>query len=94
MKNEQKIYAAAGVLAVRSRGPVPRPEERQARDASCARPARPRPVAPRHQVAADDVDKVTKIEIKNAAKGEVVLEKQGDAGRSPSRCPTRPTSRT
>src|SRR5262249_8946448 len=33
---------------------------------------------PSIKLPADDADKVTKIEIKNASKGEVVLEKQGD----------------
>jgi hypothetical protein len=33
---------------------------------------------PEVKLPTDDVDKITKIQIKNAAKGEVVLEKQGD----------------
>jgi hypothetical protein len=36
---------------------------------------------PEFKLAADDMDKITKIELKNADKGEVVLEKDGDKWR-------------
>ncbi|MCU0656394.1 MAG: DUF4340 domain-containing protein [Polyangiaceae bacterium] len=36
---------------------------------------------PEFKLAADDVDKITKLQIKNADKGEVILEKQGDQWR-------------
>ncbi|MCS6899845.1 MAG: DUF4340 domain-containing protein [Myxococcales bacterium] len=36
---------------------------------------------PEFKLASDDVDKITKIEVKNADKGEVVLEKDGDKWR-------------
>jgi hypothetical protein len=78
MKIEQKIYAATGVLVVLLGGlwvaNKSEKDDAMAHSATAASAS-----LPDIKLPADDADKVTKIEIKNAAKGEVVLEKQGDA---------------
>jgi hypothetical protein len=78
MKNEQKIYAAAGVLAVVLGGlyfvQKSDKEEMIMHTPGAASSAS----LPDVKLATEDVDKITKIQIKNAGKGEVVLEKQGD----------------
>jgi len=76
MKNEQKIYTATGVLVLLLGGlwVVQRGE----RDDAMAHSSASTTSLPDIKVSGDDVEKVTKLEIKNAAKGDVVLEKQGD----------------
>jgi len=79
MKNEQKIYAAAGVLAV-VLGSLYLVQKSDKEEMVMHTPGAASSVSlPDVKIATDDVDKVTKIQIKNAAKGEIVLEKQGDA---------------
>jgi hypothetical protein len=78
MKTEQKIYAATGVLVVLLGGLWI--AQKSAKDDAMAHSLSATTAQlPEIKLPADDADKVTKIEIKNADKGEVVLEKQGDA---------------
>jgi hypothetical protein len=77
MKTEQKIYAASGVLVVLLVGLwVANKSEKD--DAMAHSLTAASATLPEIKLPADDADKITKIEIKNAAKGEVVLEKQGE----------------
>jgi hypothetical protein len=77
MKTEQKIYAATGVLVVLLGGLwVANKSEKD--DAMAHSLTAASASLPEIKLPADDADKITKIDIKNAAKGEVVLEKQGD----------------
>ncbi|HKQ70472.1 MAG TPA: DUF4340 domain-containing protein [Polyangiaceae bacterium] len=78
MKNEQKIYASAGVLVV-ALGGLYLAQKSDKDEAMMHSPGAASAQLPDVKLPADDVDKVTKVQIKNAAKGEVVLEKQGDA---------------
>jgi hypothetical protein len=78
MKNEQKIYAAAGALAV-VLGGLYLVQKSDKDEMVMHTPGAASSVSlPEVKLPTDDVDKITKIQIKNAAKGEVVLEKQGD----------------
>jgi len=79
MKNEQKIYAAAGVLAVVLGGLYLVQKSDKDEMVMHTPGAASSASLPDVKIPTDDVDKVTKIQIKNAAKGEIVLEKQGDA---------------
>ncbi len=78
MKTEQKIYAAIGVLVVLLGGLwfalKSEKDDALAHSLTAASASLPEVKLP-----ADDVDKVTKIEIKNANKSDVVLEKQGES---------------
>ena len=78
MKIEQKIYAAGGVLVLLLGGlwfTMKSAREEAMTHSSVAAQA----ALPEIKLAADDADKITKIQIQNAGKGEVVLEKQGDS---------------
>jgi hypothetical protein len=78
MKTEQKIYVARGVLVVLLGGVWF--AQKSARDDAMAHSLTAASASlPDIKLPADDADKITKIEIKNAGKGEVVLEKQGEA---------------
>ncbi len=77
MKTEQKIYAASGVLVVLL-GALWFAQKRAKDDAMAHSLTAASASLPEIKLPADDADKITKIEIKNAGKGEVVLEKQGD----------------
>jgi hypothetical protein len=79
MKNEQKIYAAAGVLAVVLGGLYFVQKSDKDEMVMHTPGAASSASLPDVKLASDDADKITKIQIKNAGKGEVVLEKQGDA---------------
>jgi hypothetical protein len=80
MKNEQKIYTATGVLALFLGGFWM--VQKNAREEAMAHSQVAATAAlPDIKLPADDADKITKIQIQNAAKPEVVLEKQGDAWR-------------
>ena len=77
MKIETKIYAAGGVLVLLLAGlwfVMKNAREQAMSHSQLAATA----ALPEIKLAADDADKITKIQIQNAAKGEVVLEKQGD----------------
>src|SRR3954447_9279135 len=77
MKTEQKIYAASGVLVVLLAGLwVANKSDRD--DAMAHSLTAASASLPEIKLPADDADKITKIEIKNASKGDVVLEKQGE----------------
>jgi hypothetical protein len=78
MKTEQKIYAATGVLAVLLGG-LWFAQKSDKEDALAHSPTAASAALPDIKLPAADADKVTKIDIKNAGKGEVVLEKQGDS---------------
>jgi hypothetical protein len=78
MKTEQKIYAAVAVLAIMglllyftSKSKAEQHSQHSAVAASADLPT--------VGVPKDDIEKVTKIEIKNADKSNVTLEKKGDA---------------
>jgi hypothetical protein len=78
LKNEQKIYGAVGVLAVLLGGLwfVQKGEREDAMQHSTSTAAA---TLPDVKLSSDDADKITKIVVNNAGKGDVVLEKQGDA---------------
>src|SRR4051812_49043462 len=75
MTTEKKIYAAGGVLLV-ALGGLWTAQKSVQDDAAKHSPAAA--VLPEVKLAADDADKVTKVAIQNGAKGDVVLEKDGD----------------
>jgi hypothetical protein len=77
MKTEQKIYVALGVLAIAGGGLYlsKKSTKEQALTHSQTSSSADLPTI---AVPKDDVEKVTKLEIKNADKSTVVLEKKGD----------------
>lgn len=78
MKTEQKIYAATGVLVVLL-GALWLAQKSERDDAMAHSQTAASAALPEIKLPADEADKITKIQIQNAGKGEVVLEKQGDA---------------
>ena len=78
MKIEQKIYAAGGVLVLLLGG-LWMVMKNAREDAMAHSQVAASAALPEIKLAADEADKITKIQIQNAGKGEVVLEKQGDA---------------
>jgi hypothetical protein len=78
MKIEQKIYAAGGVLVLLLGG-LWMVMKNAREDAAAHSQVAAAAALPEIKLAADEADKITKIQIQNAGKGEVVLEKQGDA---------------
>jgi Domain of unknown function (DUF4340) len=77
MKTEQKIYTATGILVVLLGGLWF--AQKSARDDAMAHSLTAASASlPDIKLPADDADKVTKIEIHNAGKGDVALEKQGE----------------
>src|SRR5216683_4611591 len=78
MKTEQKIYTATGVLVVLL-GSLWLVQKSAKDEAIAHTPGASSASLPDVKLPAEDVDKVTKVTIKNAAKGEVVLEKEGDS---------------
>jgi hypothetical protein len=79
MQTEKKIYIALGILVVLV-GLVYLQLNRSKKEAALhTDPATASSAAfPELKLAADDVDKITKLHIKNADKGEVTLEKTGE----------------
>ena len=78
MKKEHKVYLAVAVLLVLVGAfYLSRQKDKQS-DAAHA-PTAASADMPSVALPKDDLDKVTKIEIKNADKGSVTLEKKGDA---------------
>src|SRR5689334_22972533 len=78
MKTEQKIIAAVAVLLVLVGAYVfsrNKEKKEEAAHTTTASSADMPPIA----LPKDDIDKVTKIKIKNADKSDVTLEKKGDA---------------
>ncbi len=74
----QKIYAAGGALAVLLGGLWL--TQRSAKEDAVAHSINATTAAlPSVKVTAEDADKITKLEIKNASKTDVVLEKDGDS---------------
>ena len=78
MKTETKIYAAVAVLLVLVAAFYFTREKGKQTDAAHA-PTAASADMPAVALPKDDVDKITKVEIKNADKGSVTLEKKGDA---------------
>lgn len=78
LKNEHKIYGAVGVLVVLLGGLwfVQKSEHEDAMQHSTSTAVASLPDV---KLSSDDADKITKIVVNNAGKGDVVLEKQGDA---------------
>ena len=78
MKTEYRIYVALAILALLGGGLFlarkQQKDEVAAHSVSAASADMPKIGVPK-----DDIEKVTKLEIKNADKSEVVLEKKGDA---------------
>lgn len=77
MKTEHKIYAGLAVLAILGGGYYvtnsSAKAEREQRTVSSAKAE-----LPAISIAAEDVEKITRVEIKNADKPKIVLEKKGD----------------
>jgi Domain of unknown function (DUF4340) len=78
MTTEKKLYTAGGVLVVMLGG-LWATQRNVKQDEMAHSAAGTSAKLPDIKLAADDVEKVTKVQIKNANKGEVVLEKDGDA---------------
>jgi hypothetical protein len=78
MKTEYRIYIAVAILALLGVGlyvsQKKQKEELSQHSATAASADLPKIGVPK-----EDVEQITKVEIKNADKGEVVLEKKGDA---------------
>lgn len=77
MKTEQRIYIALAILALLGVGlylSQKKQKDEQAQHSATAASAD----LPKIGVPKDDVEKITKIEIKNADKSDVALEKKGD----------------
>jgi ribosomal protein L12E/L44/L45/RPP1/RPP2/phenylpyruvate tautomerase PptA (4-oxalocrotonate tautomerase family) len=75
-KTEQKIYGAVGVLAVLLGG-LYFVQKSEGEDAKLHGRAASSSL-PEVKISAEDADKITKLDIHNAGKDEVVLEKDGD----------------
>lgn len=78
MKTEQKIYVALAVLALAAGGLYAtrkKQTEHLAQHSATAATAD----LPTISVGKDDIEKITKVELKNADKSSVTLEKKGDA---------------
>lgn len=78
MKTEYRIYVALAILALLGIGLYVTQKKQKESFASHSATAASADL-PTIGVPKDDVEKITKVEIKNADKGEVVLEKKGDA---------------
>jgi len=78
IKTEQKIYAATGILVVLL-GALFLVQKNAREDAVAHSVTAVSAALPQVKVSADDAEKLTKIEIKNGSKTDVVLEKEGDA---------------
>jgi Domain of unknown function (DUF4340) len=81
MKSQQKIYVAAAVLAVVLVA-LFLTQKKAKQDAVAHGPGAVEAALPKIKLAADDLDKITKVEIKNGTKSDVTLEKAGDGGDS------------
>ena len=85
MKTEHKIYAAVAILLVLIGAfYFSRQKEKQS-DAAHA-PTAASADMPAIALPKDDVDKITKLEIKNADKGSVTLEKRSEERRVGKEC--------
>jgi len=80
MKTEQKIYTAGGILVLLLGG-LWMVQKKAREEAMTHSQVAAAAALPDIKLAADDADKITKIQIQNAAKGDVVLEKQGESWR-------------
>jgi len=77
LTTEKKIYVALGVLALMAGG-LYMQQRSVAEEMAKHAPGAIAASLPEIKISAEDAEKVTKLEIRNADKGEVVLEKQGD----------------
>ena len=77
MNTNQKLYTAGAVLVVLL-GALFILQKRTQRDEAVHTINAMQATLPEIKLAAEDVDKVTKVQITNAAKSDVVLEKTGD----------------
>jgi hypothetical protein len=77
MKTEHKIYAALGVLVVLGGG-LYATQQKEKKEESAHSAVAATADLPSFKVGKDDVEAITKIEIKNADKSNVTLEKKGD----------------
>jgi hypothetical protein len=78
MKTEHKIYAALAILALLGLGLYMTRQQKQKHLTEHSATAATADL-PQVGVAKDDVEKITKLEIRNADKGAVTLEKKGDS---------------
>jgi hypothetical protein len=78
IKSQQKIYVATAVLAV-VLGALFFTQKKVNQDAVAHSPGAVTVPLPKIKLAAEDVDKLTKVEIKNGTKSQVTLEKDGDS---------------
>ncbi|MCC6647754.1 MAG: DUF4340 domain-containing protein [Polyangiaceae bacterium] len=74
LTNQHKIYAAGAVLALLAGGVYLKQRDAKLDDDKHTKRAGAAAL-PEVKISAEDVDKITKIELKNADKGSVVLEK-------------------
>jgi hypothetical protein len=81
MKSQQKIYVAAAILAV-VLGALFLTQRKANEEARAHGPGAAAAALPKIKLAAADVDKITKVEIKNGTKSDVTLERTGDGGDS------------
>lgn len=77
LTTEKKIYVALGVLALMAGG-LYMQQRSVAEEMAKHAPGALAASLPDIKLSAEDAEQVTKLEIHNADKGEVVLEKQGD----------------
>lgn len=78
MKTEHKIYAAIAILLALGGGWYATNQKKQQEIAAHSAPAATADL-PTIAVAKDDVEAITKLEVKNADKSSITLEKKGDA---------------
>src|SRR5689334_18311356 len=77
MKTEYRIYAAIGILVALGGG-LYATREKQKKDVSAHSATAATADLPTLGVSKEDVEAITKVEIKNADKSNVTLEKKGD----------------
>jgi hypothetical protein len=77
LKTEQKIYAATGVLVILL-GALFFVQKNAKEEAMAHSVTATSSALPQVKLSAEDADKITKLEIKNGTKTDVVLEKEGE----------------
>jgi hypothetical protein len=77
IKSQQKIYVAMAVLAV-VLGALFFTQKKVKDEAAAHSPGAAAAQLPNIKLGADDIDKITKVEIKNGTKSQVTLEKDGE----------------
>jgi hypothetical protein len=78
LKTEQKIYAATGILVILL-GALFLVQKSAHEDAMAHSVSAAAAALPQVKLSAEDAEKITKLEVKNGTKTDVVLEKEGDS---------------